>query len=140
MKTGFIIEIQKQLTRAGSKNICISTRIRSQKKNIWLPKMQSKRNIYASIGKFMQILTNLCKCWQIQIFSAFPLDDFSFREHYTKKFFIFVFRFVAHESLICTNAIHNTINFVLMKMFCENSLCFAQFIISPISSFENISS
>ena len=124
MKTGFIMEIQKQLTRAGSKNICISTRITSQIKTFDFLKCKARE-------KLMQILANS------------NLLSISFRWFFiswTLYLFIFVFRFVAHESLICTNAIHNTINFVLMKMFCENSLCFAQFIISPISSFENISS
>ena len=51
MKTGFIMEIQKQLTRAGSKNICTSTRITSQIKAFDFLKYKARE-------KFMQILAN----------------------------------------------------------------------------------
>ena len=51
MKTGFIMEIQKQLTRAGSKNICISTRMTSQIKTFDFLKCKAR-------VKLMQILAN----------------------------------------------------------------------------------
>ena len=86
-----IQEAQKQPTRAASENFCINTRITSEIKTFYFLKCKGRE-------KFMQILAN-SNLLSIS-FRWFELSN-NFQRVFYKRFFIFVFRFAAHESLIC---------------------------------------